>query len=338
MQRRTWLAGVFMMMSGCVDPAVADGTFSAGVGTAAAEGDDDGGLADESSTGGPVTTGADGPSALDVASDSDVSVCPCAAGNDGIYLMSDSSQLWSFDPASGSFTQLGVLACAPPTGYFQSMAVDRQGIATLAYQVLGGDGAWGLSMRTYRVALDDLSSCEEVQLPLPDDRVPYGMGYVGGGTSDGCDDLFVFDHDAGIEPSADTGGRIARIDHAGGEYAVVGTLAYEQAQVSGSGAGRLYAFAGDSDSAQFLELAVADAAVLESRELPGHNGQNGLAFAFWGGDAWLFSDSGVDDGSIVTRVDLDGDDGGGSSIAVAATPVRILGAGVSTCAPYVPTG
>lgn len=64
----------------------------------------------------------------------------------------------------------------------------------------------------------------------------------------------------------------------------------------------------------------------------------GLAFAFWGGDAWLFSDSAADDGSVVTRLDLDGDGGGGSSLALAATPARFLGAGVSICAPFVPTG
>ena len=42
--------------------------------------------------------------------------------------------------------------------------------------------------------------------------------------------------------------------------------------------------------------------------------------------------------SKVTRLDHDLTDGGGATVVVAETPVRFLGAGVSTCVPATPEG
>ena len=64
-----------------------------------------------------------------------------------------------------------------------------------------------------------------------------------------------------------------------------------------------------------------------------------LAFGFWGGDVYFFTEttplSGV---SKVTRLDYDGNEGGGLSVYNPNTGIHIPGAGVSTCASYTPQG
>jgi hypothetical protein len=307
--------------------------------------DDDGstGAVDETTHASPAdtSTGSDEPDdsgglVLDVApgggGDTEDVACPCVGTGEGIYLITDDSQMWTFDPDSLELEHLGAIAC-PTEGEFQSMAIDRPGRAVLSY--LSWSPVPTITIETFSLDLNDLSSCEPIDLGVPDDRLLGGMGYASASATNTCDDLYVF----GLSATDDTVGTgvLARIDAEDG-WVQLGNVAYEQTQLTGTADGRLFGFAGDTKQASLVGFDKDDADVVEAHMLPDLNAVNGLGFAFWGGDVWFFTDSPEHEKSRVTRLDHDLSDGGGTTVVVDETPVRFLGAGVSTCVPLTPEG
>jgi hypothetical protein len=72
--------------------------------------------------------------------------------------------------------------------------------------------------------------------------------------------------------------------------------------------------------------------VLAKSDLTVGSVDDGFAFAFWGGDFWLFTTPGTQvlpPPSTVTRYRPND----GSTVVMATAPIAIVGAGVSTCAP-----
>ncbi len=285
--------------------------------TGSDEPDDDGGLVLDVAPGGGDDTD-DGP-------------CPCVGTGEGIYLLTDDMQMWTFDPDSLEFEHLGAIEC-PSEGEFQALAIDRQGHAMLSY-VLWTPAS--IVIETYSLALDDLSSCEPIDVGVPAERLLGGMGYANASATDNCDELYVYAFDA-LDDSAGAG-VVARIDAEDG-WAELGAIPYEQAMLTGTADGRLFGFVGDTEQASFVGIDIDDAQIIEPQVLPDLNAVNGLGFAFWGGDVWFFTDSAEHDTSKVTRLDHDQSDGGGTTVVVDETPVRFVGAGVSTCVPLTPEG
>lgn len=281
-------------------------------------------------------SGADDLPVLDVASADDgpePGECPCVGTGDGIYLVSDMGQLVTFDPDTLIFEDLGAIEC-PTDGFPFALAVDRQGHALISYF----SETPPFAIETFAIALANPDACEPVVLPLPEGRMLAGTGYASTSAAEPCDDLYLFSTPM-IEGAT---GVIGRIDRDTSEYVEVGAAPYYQAQLSGTGDGRLFGFAGTEGGelgsiASLVRFDIADAAVIDDEALDGLNADNGLGFAFWGGDVYFFTDD-AQDTSVVTRLDYDGSDGGGTSVVVDHTPMRIMGAGVSTCAPFVPAG
>jgi len=93
--------------------------------------------------------------------------------------------------------------------------------------------------------------------------------------------------------------------------------------------------------AQFSDLQIevdkASGATLDVIPLPGV--KTGGGFAFFGGDFYFFTDSMSDGKSEVTHIDHDDSDKNGLQdlkVIYQDAPLRIVGAGVSTCAPPIP--
>ncbi|HEY8377426.1 MAG TPA: hypothetical protein VIK91_13110, partial [Nannocystis sp.] len=66
---------------------------------------------------------------------------------------------------------------------------------------------------------------------------------------------------------------------------------------------------------------------------------NAFAFAFFGGDFYFFTEGPNPNFSKVTHLDYDDSDGDGQQQLTTINnnaPIRIVGAGVSTCAPFLP--
>ena len=104
-----------------------------------------------------------------------------------------------------------------------------------------------------------------------------------------------------------------------------------QVLVTGTGDGRLFAYYTKTtgQTVSFVgEIEKNTAQVIAADQLDVDQG-NGYAFAFWGGDFYLFTGQGGAAGSVVTRFRP----ADKSTTVVGSYPALIVGAGVSTCAP-----
>ncbi len=259
--------------------------------------------------------------APDAPPDAPVVVPDCAdAGVTYIYLMTDQRELLSFYPPTGAFTTIGTIACPANFGETPfSMAVNRAGVA----YVLFTDGS--LFQVSTRSAL-----CNSTPFLVGQHGfVTFGMGFASN-PKDAGETLYVdqIDH---TTDSASSG--LASINLQTYQLSYIGpfndpTLA--GGELTGTGDSQLfgYFFHLMGEGGALLQIDRDSGKALSAKQLPVGNNQSSEAFAFWGGDFYIFTspDGGP---TTVTRYSPDT-----SALDVVATrPGRIVGAGVSTCAP-----
>jgi hypothetical protein len=244
----------------------------------------------------------------------------CSEAAKLIYVLSDTNELYSFKPDTKQFTLIGPLAC-PTSMSPNSMAVDRNAVAWVNYvdADVFGESAGAL----FKVNTAD-ASCESMPtVAMPNGWFRVGMGFSTDGANTNAETLFVTNLGA-----ASAG--IGSVD--GASVAPIGTFTGAQgglgAELTGTGDGRLFGFftstpvvVGEIDK---VTSQVTNPVSLAQVETP-----TAWAFAFWGGDFYLytatFGDSRVNryrpsDGSVDTNY-------------MTNIGFRIVGAGVSTCAP-----
>ncbi len=249
---------------------------------------------------------------IDASPDHVVTVdCP-DAGSTLIYLFTESSELYSFYPPTHAFKKVGDIGC-PSTGTPFSMGVDHQGNAYALFT----------SGELFHLSTADASCTATPYVPGQLGWQTFGMGYAG--LPDGGEALYVTEADFS-GPSQGLG----TVDTQTFQLSFVGAFSspLPRCELTGTGDGRLFAFCiQQSGSGSVLaQIDPATAEVVAQDTLSVGNFQNAFAFAFWGGDFWIFTASGT---TTVTRYDpqtkaLD-------SVATFA-PV-VVGAGVSACAP-----
>jgi hypothetical protein len=113
------------------------------------------------------------------------------------------------------------------------------------------------------------------------------------------------------------------------------TPVIRQPELTGTGAGKLYAFWAPTQTSDtsIVEVDKDTAAVTTLATLPGIVLGFGWAFAFWGGDFYTFTAPGGPNSSSIVNRYRPSD---GSIVQVATAPgLTIVGAGVSTCAPQM---
>jgi hypothetical protein len=267
-------------------------------------------------------------------------LCPCENVLDGIYVLdSNNPAVWFYAPAENQFTMIGALGCSAPLGAVaNSMAIDRVGHAWLNYYATNGLGYEGWM---YTAPLDDLGNCTDLGYVGDGSWYLMGMGYSVKGADSSCDELFLYNSDQYINyPNFTGGSQLARWDENAGDKVVLGPTEWPVGELTGTGDGRLYAFATVATNESILvQLDKGDGSEVESYPLAGLDITNAFAFAFWGGDVYFFTETSPGSGnSKVTRLDLDENDGGGLTTANANTGLHITGAGVSTCASFEPPG
>jgi hypothetical protein len=136
------------------------------------------------------------------------------------------------------------------------------------------------------------------------------------------------------------GRRLARIDLSYfllttiGDFS--GTLKGQEAELTGTGDGRLFGFFVLPSGASLAQIDPTTGATQAPVDLPGvADADSAWAFSFWGGDFWFYSADLTSSASRVTRLRTSGD----GSLSVVMPDVGgfvIVGAGVSTCAPTRP--
>lgn len=229
-----------------------------------------------------------------------------------IYVVTNNNQLLSFYPPNRTFRTVGTLACPNTNGATPfSMAVDRRGLAYVLYN----NGS------LYRVSTLTAACTSTPYRPGQQGFQLFGMGFSSnqGGPAE---TLFV----AGDAQQGGASG-LARIDTTSFALTPLGDALPSRAELTGTGDGRLFAFYGEEGSSSRVgQVDKVAGSILAEDRLTIDQG-SGWAFAFWGGDFYLFT--GQAGGSVVTRYD---------PMARQESPYSsygsvIVGAGVSTCAP-----
>jgi hypothetical protein len=240
----------------------------------------------------------------------------CAAEATFVYVLSSDKGLYSFEPGSLAFRSIGKINC-PSQGDTgpNSMAVDRNGIAWVNYQ----DGS--LFRVDVRNAKCEATSYDKTQLGW--NRM--GMAFVSDNKGSEQETLFV--NGLGVN-----NGGLGKIDTKTFRLARVsdfkGDLRGQEGELTGTGDARLYGFF-QTSPAVLAEIDRGNGSTLERADLKGVSAGTAYAFSFWGGDFWFYT-AGDGQNSKVTRYRTQSNT---ADVVVQNTGFRIVGAGVSTCAP-----
>jgi hypothetical protein len=257
---------------------------------------------------------------LDATAKPDVDRRDCPdAGATYIYVVSKDNELFSFYPPDLSFKLIGILACPAGDDKPFSMAVDRKGVA----YVLFTNG------RIYRVSTVTAACIETPYAPNQLGFSDFGMGFVSdnGGPAER---LYITANPG--RPNLDGPSKgLAQVDVTTFTASFIGAYSpsITRAELTGTGDGRLYAFWPNQIGAgsNVAEIDKTNAHIVARSSLPIGAATVAFAFAFWGGDFWIFTSPGGP--SDVNRFRPSD----GTTTLMTSHPSAIVGAGVSTCAP-----
>lgn len=240
-----------------------------------------------------------------------------------VYVVSDDDLLFSFKPDTLEFKTIGALGCPSGGATPNSMAVDRSGTAWVNYS----DGA------LFKVSTTD-ASCTATNFQKNQSGFSrFGMAFASNGPGSKEETLYV----VGIE-ALNNGKGLAKIDLGTmvltpiGDFS--GALAGKGAELTGTGDGKLYGFFTTSPNATLAQIDPATGATSNNVSLYGVKTGQAWAFSFWGGDFWFYTSNGIA-ASIVTRYQP-ADNDKISNVKQDVGGFKIVGAGVSTCAPTGP--
>ncbi len=244
----------------------------------------------------------------------------CAYGAEWVYLVDARYNLIRFQPDTLTLSPIGRLDC-PGAGMGTpfSMSVDRNGYAWVLYN--GG--------RIYLVSTSDASCSATDFAPHQNGFEVFGMGFVADDVDSMDETLFI----AGGSSMSIASGRstLGFIDDA----LVVNPISEMPGwpELTGTGEGELWGFFPDTTPPSVRRVDKSNAATPEVYELHtlGTIQAQAWAFAAWGGRFYVFLQRMSDGSSHVWRFDPNDE----SFVDVIPdTGYRIVGAGVSTCAPY----
>lgn len=258
----------------------------------------------------------------------------CAAtGTNLIYVVDTSYVLHSFDPSqigtgAGPFATIGELDC-PGAGFLDtpfSMSVDREGVAWILYS---NGTLFNASIENAACSASGVASISGFDL--------YGMGFVTDAAGGDSEALW-------IASSTDGGccGDLGVIRNGTmSSVAGISANANMSPELTGTGAGQLFAFFPDAGAAFVQELSKTTGAVVGTKYGIGSLGTGQVsawAFAQWGGKFYIFVSLADDFGFPIQSLvgELDPETGDYETV-VADTGFDVVGAGVSTCAPVGPS-
>jgi len=266
----------------------------------------------------------DGKKAIEIKS-CGISVCSAGAcQNDNcpedaqfIYLVDSSYNLIKFNPGAKDGKYLSVLFslnCTNSSTPF-SMAVDRDANAWVLYQ----------DSTLYKVSISD-HSCSYITNMSGNGSglTKFGMAFsldnVGGTT----DTLYI--------GNTTTSGNFGRINTDTMQYTPLAKFPYiyeNTPELTGTGLAKLYAFSPGQNTQVVSEIDKSSGESLVNYTLPGAGGTiNAWAFAHWGGDFFIFET--VSNINKILRFNIQSNT---ASVFLDNTSYRVVGAGVSTCAP-----
>lgn len=233
-----------------------------------------------------------------------------------VYVVTLDEELFYLDPSTGKYQLVAKINCPATFGGTPfSMAVNRKGTAFVLYS----------NGELFRVSTKT-GKCEATPfLPGQLGFETFGMGFA---TIDQgpAEELYI----AATNQSGSSISALGIIDTQTYKVKKVGDFDPPQlgAELTGTGDGRLFAFVANSTGGgtKIIQLDKKTAGVLAEVKLPNVSLGMGWAFAFWGGEFYLFTSPGA---PVLTRYDPKT----GKADDLFELPSTVVGAGVSTCAP-----
>ncbi|MFO0591687.1 MAG: hypothetical protein U0441_29340 [Polyangiaceae bacterium] len=231
-----------------------------------------------------------------------------------IYLVTSETDLYRYRPDTGVFSLVGSLSC-PSGGSPFSMGVSRTGIAYVVYN----DGS------LFKVDTKDASCDFTDWVPGTGGFNTFGMGYA-------IDDDKMGEtlHVAEIN-FQDVSKGLATIDTTTFDLGYIGPFSVNPGnalEMTSSDDGFLYGYflKADGTGGVIVQIDKHTADIVDQIEVSAGSSSSALAFAYWGGDFYIFTS----DGSQVTTVTKYAPSTGTESV-VATLNRTVVGAGVSTC-------
>ena len=244
-----------------------------------------------------------------------------------VYLLDADGSLWSFKPNQMDITQskltmIGPLSCATAMQP-NSMSVDRSGTAWVEY--VPTDESDTTHDQLFKVNVTT-GACTGTSYVTGAFGTRFGMGFVADAPMSTAESLFVA---KGDPPYA-----FGKFDLSALTIAMLGTP-NGGPELSGTGDAKLWAFFPDASMPRVSQLDKTNGAEGMSYPVAAAAGTNdGYAFAFWGGDFWVFLKKDTDTYTVLYHVRASD----GAVTTFTLTGRWIVGAGVSTCAPTTPIG
>lgn len=264
----------------------------------------------------------------------------CPDGTDLIYVVDTAYNLLQFDPREDAFTfeLLGDLSCPASSAWPGwgaggsatpfSMSVDRNGVAWILYS----------SGEIFHVPVDNVDACQISMFePGTEGFELFGMGFVSDAAGSDQETLYIAGGTV-EQMQIHATGRLASIHPETIQLAPIGYLSPSELgpELTGTGAGELFAYFPGVGSATVARVDKTTGLNIEEWAIPPLPGQlRAWAFAHYADQFFIFvtfEDPMEGQISQVRRFDRAT---GVTDIVLTDTPYRIVGAGVSTCAPFV---
>jgi hypothetical protein len=231
-----------------------------------------------------------------------------------VYLVTSEYDLFRYRPDTSELIQVGTLACDEFASPF-SMGVDRLGTAYVVYN----DG------QLYRVSTSDASCKPTGWSPGEQGFNVFGMGFAI--DDDGMGESLHVAEISFQNPSKGLG----RIDTQSFELDYIGEFSDNPGfalELTSSDDGKLYGYFLDPNGlgGYLVDIDKQTAALNTVTPLPIGSGNSSLAFAYWGGDFYVFTGDGAQQTKVTRYRPSDG-----STEVVGNIPRTVVGAGVSTC-------
>jgi hypothetical protein len=244
----------------------------------------------------------------------------CSDASKLVYVVDENNKLSTFNPPTKVFADLGTLNC--PAQFLAtpfSMGIDRNATAWVLYS----------SGELFRVdTANNLACTKSSWQPGRGGHQVFGMGFstdTAGGTTD---TLFIA---GGQGPTVPTS-MLARLDMTTFQPATVGNVT-GWPELTGTGSAELWGFFPATTGTRVDQINKTTGMAARSFQLPTLNGMpTAWAFAFHGGDFWIFL-ANPSTGDRTTVFQMNGMTG--AIAGMTSTNRKIVGAGVSTCAPVV---
>ena len=271
----------------------------------------------------------------------------CSEAAKLVYVVADNGHMLSFDPKTTppTLTDLGLLNKCPTTSGEQpfSMGVDRDAIgwvlAAKSDSLLGTQTGSGL----YRVELNNGLNCTKANMAMNQQGEfnLFGMGFVTNSAGSTLDTLYIAGGDG---PGSGVGSRLGTVNMTTFQITAGNTLS-GWPELTGNRNAELWGFYPDASApkiAKIDKLSGGESSIMPLNSIAGE--PRAWAFAFWGGDFWVFLQKALSD-TETTVYQVSGGANGQpagqivhqwlTSQLLGGSAYSIVGAGVSTCAPAV---